>query len=151
MTAGGIIDYIVICVNYICFWRACRAQGLNRREFPYYGYFQPWSTIFALCFEICILVCYGYVNFMPGKFDITSFFTHYAMVFAAIIFFCCWKFFKGTKFVRPHEADLVWDRPAIERYELTTLDQDIGFWRELFEILELKKKKTMEGEQELVF
>ncbi|QGA16060.1 hypothetical protein EYB26_003727 [Talaromyces marneffei] len=145
VTAGGIIDYIIICVNYIFFWRACKAQGVNRREFSYYAYFQPWSTVFALCFEICVVVCYGYVNFMPGSFDISSFFTHYAMVFAAIILFFFWKIYKRTKFVKPHEADLVWDRPAIERYELTTLDQDTGFWRELIEIIGLKKKMS-EGE-----
>lgn len=144
VTAGGIIDYIVICTNYLFFYRACKAQGLNRREFPYYGYLQPWSTVFALCFEICVVVCYGYVNFMPGSFSISSFFTHYAMVFLAILTFFGWKIVKRTKFVKPHEADLVWDRPAIERYELTTLDRDIGFWREMMELFRLKKKEDRE-------
>lgn len=146
MTAGGIIDYIVICVNYIFFWRACRAQGLNRREFQYYGYFQPWSTVFALCFEVCVVVVYGYTNFMPGGFTTSSFFTHYAMVFLAIVTFTGWKLIKKTKFVKPHEADLVWDRPSIERYELTTLDRDIGFWREMMELFHIGNKKSQEVE-----
>jgi amino acid transporter len=63
------------------------------------------------------------------------------MVFLAILTFSGWKIVKRTKFVKPHEADLVWDRPAIERYELTTLDRDIGFWREMMELLRFKKKK----------
>jgi yeast amino acid transporter len=147
VTAGGIIDYIVICVNYIFFYRACLAQGVNRHELPYYGYFQPWSTVFALSFEICVVVCYGYVNFMPGSFSISSFFTHYAMVFLGILTFSGWKIFKRTKFVKPLEADLVWDRPAIERYELTTLDRDVGFFREMMQLLRIKKKDTVGGEE----
>ncbi|KAH8691656.1 putative general amino acid permease [Talaromyces proteolyticus] len=141
VTAGGIIDYIVICVNYIFFYRACMAQGVNRRELPYYGYFQPWSTVFALCFEVCVVVCYGYAAFLPGHWSISDFFTHYAMVFLGILTFFGWKIIKRTKFVKPHEADLVWDRPAIERYELTTLDRDIGFWNEMLAMVRIRRKK----------
>lgn len=88
----------------------------------------------------------GFVSILMTN---SSFFTHYAMVFAAIVLFFFWKIFKPTKFVKPHEADLAWDRLAIERYELTTLDQDIGFWREMFEIIGLKKKVS--GEEVVTF
>lgn len=35
ITAGGIIDYIVMSVTYICFFYACKAQGLDRKTLPY--------------------------------------------------------------------------------------------------------------------
>ncbi|KAJ5096107.1 general amino acid permease [Penicillium alfredii] len=147
VTAGGIIDYIVICVNFLFFYRACRAQGVNRRELPYYGYLQPWSTVFALCWMICVVTCYGYSTFLPGHWNVGTFFTYYAMVFLAILTFSGWKLIKRTKFVNPLEADLVWDRPAIERYELTTLDRDIGFWGEMLQMVGIKREKVDETQE----
>ena len=37
ITAGGIIDYIVMCVTYISFYNACKAQQVDRRSLPYFG------------------------------------------------------------------------------------------------------------------
>ncbi|BAE65654.1 unnamed protein product [Aspergillus oryzae RIB40] len=33
ITAGAIIDYIVVCVTYIFFYRACQAQSVDRKTF----------------------------------------------------------------------------------------------------------------------
>lgn len=41
VTAGGVITYIVMATTYIFFYRAAKAQGIDRRSFPYYGWFQP--------------------------------------------------------------------------------------------------------------
>lgn len=35
ITAGGVIDYIVMCITYLCFYYACRAQGVDRKTLPY--------------------------------------------------------------------------------------------------------------------
>lgn len=56
ITAGCLIDYIVMCITYLRFYKACRVQGLDRSTFPYVGKFQPWSAIIGL---VCIsLVCF---------------------------------------------------------------------------------------------
>ena len=57
ITAGGIIDYIVMCVTYICFYNACKAQGVDRKSFPYYGYFQPYAAWIGLIWETIIVLC----------------------------------------------------------------------------------------------
>ena len=44
ITAGGVINYIVMCVTYIFFFRAVTAQGLDRKTLPYCGWFQPYSV-----------------------------------------------------------------------------------------------------------
>jgi len=31
-----------MCITYIFFYRACKAQGIDRASFPYTGKFQPW-------------------------------------------------------------------------------------------------------------
>lgn len=43
ITAGGIINYIVMTVTYIFFYRACLAQGLDRKTLPYTGE-HPWTN-----------------------------------------------------------------------------------------------------------
>ena len=44
VTGAQIINYLVICVTYLFFYRATKAQGVDRRAMPYYGYFQPYGT-----------------------------------------------------------------------------------------------------------
>lgn len=45
--------------------------------------------------------------------------------------FLIWKIIKRTKLVKPHEADLVWERPLIDAYEASFVDPPVGFWREM--------------------
>jgi amino acid permease len=82
VTAGGLINYIVMCTTYIFFYRACKAQEFDRSEFPYFGYFQPYCvsnrTAFALRYRLMglqayiglvwmtlTLIFYGYSSFRP--------------------------------------------------------------------------------------
>jgi amino acid transporter len=116
ITAGGLINYIVMCGTYIAFYKACKAQGLDRKTLPYCGYFQPYGTYIALCFEIVVVFVYGYSTF-KGKFSLESFFTYYTMVGVAPILFVFWKVLHKTKWRSPQEVDLVWDAPLIDAYE----------------------------------
>lgn len=128
---AGIIDYIVMCVTYIFFYRACKAQGVDRKLFSYCGYFQPYGAWIALIWLLHIILFFGYSSFRPwsvdGMFSFptcclkrlltrahTGFFSTYVMVGVAPILFVFWKVLKGTRFVKPMEADLVWERPIID-------------------------------------
>jgi yeast amino acid transporter len=55
VTAGGVIDYIVMGTTYIFFYRACKAQGVDRKSFPYYGYFQPWCGYLGTAWMVVIV------------------------------------------------------------------------------------------------
>lgn len=35
ITAGGVIDYIVMSITYLAFYYACKAQGKDRKKLPY--------------------------------------------------------------------------------------------------------------------
>ena len=118
-----------MAVTYLFFHRACVTQGFDRRSLPYYGRLQPYGTWFALIFECCIVFFFGYSVFIPWS--VEDFFIDYTMLILAPILFIGWKLIKGTKFVKPHEADLVWERPTIDRYEATFIDEPVGFWREV--------------------
>ncbi|KAL1608126.1 hypothetical protein SLS60_003065 [Paraconiothyrium brasiliense] len=131
ITGCQIIDYIVICINFIFFYRACKAQGLDRRTLPYFGRFQPWSAYIPLVFLTCVVTCYGYTTFLPGNFTIDDFFTYYMMLIIDPVLFIGWKLWRKTKFVKASEADLVWDKPLIDAYEDALEEEHVGFWKDV--------------------
>lgn len=140
-TAAGIIDYIVMCVTYICFYRACKAQQLDRSVLPYKGWFQPWCGYIGLTWMIVVVTCYGYASFNPW--NLSSFFTHYTMVIVSPLLFIGWKLLKRTKWLSPKEVDLVWEAPEITAYEERTSvnDPPVGFWTEILSPLNYWKCK----------
>lgn len=139
VTAGGLINFITMMVTYLCFYRACKAQGLDRKTLPYTGYLQPWGTVVGLVILVIILGVYGYSTFLPGMFTIEGLFTYYTMVFLAPITFTFWKLFKKTRWLRPHEVDLVWDAPVIDIYEASFITPPVGFWTEMLQLIGFKR------------
>lgn len=131
ITGAQIIDYIAICINFIFFYRACKAQGLDRRSLPYFGRFQPWSAYIPLVFMSCVLGCYGYTTFLPGSFTVEDFFTYYMMLLVDPVLFLGWKLWRKTKFIKASEEDLIWDKPIIDAYEDSLEEEHVGFWRDV--------------------
>ncbi|EFZ01534.1 amino acid permease family protein [Metarhizium robertsii] len=138
ITAGGIIDYLSMSVTFIFYYRACKAQGIDRKTMPYYGRFQPYCAYIALFVQTLVVIFYGYTAFTPWS--VESFFRNYTMQILAPILFFGWKFYKRTSFVKPHEADLVWERPTIDRYEASFLQEPVGFWAEMGRLVGINRK-----------
>jgi amino acid transporter len=140
--ASQIIDYICMCAIYLCFYRALKAQGFDRKDLPYIGWFQPYCAWFGLITMIITVSVYGYTTFLPGWWDIGTFFSYYTMVFLCPILYVGWKVVKKTHAVKPEECDLVWERPVIDAYEAIIAGQHMGFWEEVRMMAGLKKKTT---------
>jgi amino acid transporter len=145
ITAAQIIDYIVICITYLFFYRACRAQGINRRSLPYFGYFQPYSAWIGLIFLTGVVFTYGYSVFLPGKWAVDTFFTYYMMVLVCPVFFVSWKLIKKTKLIKPEEADMIWDKPTIDAYEASYDEDIIGFWTDVVRMFGFRKFGSNKG------
>ena len=141
VTAGGIIDFIIMGVTYIFFYRAVVAQGIDRKDFPYTGWFQPYCAYIGTTWMILIVLFYGYSSFHPS-WSVETFFSYYTMVIVAPILFVGWKLFKKTKIVRPLEADLVWERPVIDAYEASFTEAPIGFWAEMLRLVGIGRNKV---------
>lgn len=62
---GGLVNYVVISITYLRYYSACKVQGVNRRNLPYYGYFQPHGSRISLVLEFLVAVGYGYSAFTP--------------------------------------------------------------------------------------
>ncbi|KAL3450084.1 amino acid permease/ SLC12A domain-containing protein [Aspergillus insuetus] len=145
ITAGGIINYIIITTTYLFFYRATKAQGFDRATLPYTGWFQPYSAWLGLAWMTTVVFCYGYASFKPWSVD--GFFTNYTMVGVTPILYVGWKLIKRTKFVKPAEADLVWEAPEITRYEeeLAIVEPPTGFWEEM--LGPLKRRRNVRSQE----
>ena len=129
-----------MCITYIFFHRACKAQGLDRKTLPYTGYFQPYCAWIALVWLVIVTGYYGYTAFIP--FTVSGFFQSYAMQLFIPPLYIIWKLVKRTKVIKPQQADLVWERPIIDAYEATFIDEPNGFWREMLQLVGIKKPKA---------
>ncbi|KAB8339341.1 hypothetical protein FH972_022274 [Carpinus fangiana] len=145
VTAAQIVDYIVICVTYLFFYRALKAQGVSRTTLPYCGWAQPYCGWIGLVGSVLIVGCYGYATFLPGRWDIASFFSYYTMAMLAPILYFGWKLIKRTKVIPATEADLVWDRPIIDAYEASFTTPPTGFWEEILELVWIKRRKSVDA------
>jgi yeast amino acid transporter len=139
--ASQLLDYVFMCTTYLFFYRALKAQGYDRKKLPYRGWGQPYVAYAGLACMITTVAIYGYTVFLPGWWNTGTFFTYYTMVFVCAVLFPAWKFFKGTKFVKASECDLVWERPVIDAYE-AAIEPPLGIWEDLGRVFGIKKRKT---------
>ncbi|KAI1171621.1 histidine permease [Nemania sp. FL0916] len=145
VTEGAtMINYICISLTYIFFHRACKAQGIDRSTLPYKGWFQPYGAYITLVYMILIEAIFGYVVFVPGHWSVADFFPPYTMAFVTIVLYFGWKLWHRTKFVKPEEADLVWDKPQIDAYEATFVEPPTRLRDELWELF-TRRKRTREN------
>ncbi len=93
-----------MCITYIRFHQACKAQGLDRKTLPYTGWFQPYCAYFALAWMFTVTCIYGYTSYLPW--NVSNFFSNYTMQIVVPILFVGWKMVKKTRWHTPHALDL---------------------------------------------
>ena len=74
VTASQLINFCVMCFTFIKFKKACEAQGLSRDSLPYKGFWQPFLAYYGLCGCFVMTFMGGYSVFLPGNWDIPTFF-----------------------------------------------------------------------------
>lgn len=104
----------------------------------------PAGGYIASVFFILVVGVYGYATFDP--FDAEAFFGCYGMTILAIILFVGWKSIKRTSFKDSHQVDLVWERPAIDAYEVCTTDALNSFWGEMSDLIFFRRRKISNEE-----
>lgn len=75
VTASQLINFSAVCVSYLCFYRALKAQGIDRRTLPYRAWFMPYAAWFALAWTFVMTFVGGYTVFLPlpGHWKVTDF------------------------------------------------------------------------------
>lgn len=73
VTASQLINFTAMCVTYLCFRRACEAQGISRDSLPYKAWFQPYGAYYAGIITFVMTFVGGYTVFLPGNWKIPDF------------------------------------------------------------------------------
>ncbi|OVF10455.1 putative amino acid permease [Clavispora lusitaniae] len=116
-TGSQVLNYAFMSTTYLFFYRACKAQNINRDSFSFKSFGQPYTSYVATFFLWLITLVLGYTVFMPGHWSVDAFLYNYLMLFIAVVAFFVYKFWKKTTFVKPEEADLRTGLDEIEEHE----------------------------------
>ncbi|ODQ77817.1 hypothetical protein BABINDRAFT_163205 [Babjeviella inositovora NRRL Y-12698] len=118
VTASQLINFCIMMVTYIAFFNAMKAQGINRDELPFKGWWQPYQAYVGLVCAFIMTFVSGYEVFLPGEWDYQTFLFSYIMVFVNIAIYVVAKVIKGMLFIKAADADLVTGLAEIEEHEM---------------------------------
>lgn len=71
---AGYTSWIVCCVVYLRFRKACVAQGV---KLPWTSFMQPWGSYMCMVFFSILLLCNGFTVFYAGQWSVSGFMTAY--------------------------------------------------------------------------
>ncbi|KXX80246.1 General amino acid permease AGP2 [Madurella mycetomatis] len=117
VTASQLINFSVVCLTYIRFHAALRAQGISRDTLPYKALLQPYAAWYALAGCSVMAFVGGYRVFLPGNWDVPSFLFSYAMIGICPCLYLGWKILKRSRFCPADEVDLVKNLDEVAEYE----------------------------------
>ncbi|KAL7953917.1 amino acid permease/ SLC12A domain-containing protein [Trichoderma compactum] len=118
VTTAALFTWCSICIAYMGFDRAIRAQGINRKEeLAFGGRFQPYLSWISLGFFIIVLIFNGFSTFIHGHWDNEHFVVSYIGIPIFLTLFFGWKMIKKTKFRNAKEMDLDTGRQLDESTE----------------------------------
>ncbi|KAL5363959.1 amino acid permease-domain-containing protein [Aspergillus floccosus] len=117
VTASQLINFTVVTFTYTRFRKALIAQGVPRHTLPYRSYGQPYVAYVAMTCTFVMTFVGGYTVFLPGKWDIPTFFFSYTMIGVFPVIYIGWKLWHKTKFRSPEEIDITTGVEEIEEYQ----------------------------------
>lgn len=116
-TGSQLLNYWFMGITYLHFYRACNVQGVDRNQFTYRSWFQPYTVCVAVFFLTLVIGILGYTCFLPGSWSVDTFLYNYVMIFVSLAVYLLWKFIKKTKYIKPEDADLQSGLEEIEEHE----------------------------------
>ncbi|PWY64978.1 hypothetical protein BO94DRAFT_579946 [Aspergillus sclerotioniger CBS 115572] len=128
VTVFAVLNWVAILVSYLHFRRALRAQGVPLSSLPYVGILQPFGAYYALFISFLVIVFNGESIQSPGTnlhqgsfidprnkgydafvphFTVSTFILKYVGTVLFALNAGLWKVFRGTRYHKPKEVDLV--------------------------------------------
>lgn len=117
ITSCQLINFTILCFVYVFFFRAMKAQGMDRQKLPFVGWYQPWLAIIGGSVTFIMIFVGTYTTFIPGGWAVSSFLFSYLMIFIDIAIFVVYKVLFRTKWRNPEEVDLVTGLREVEEHE----------------------------------
>lgn len=111
-TIAGLFTWCSICIAYLRFHKALKAQGIDRNTLHFKSPFQPYLAWGALFYFAAIILFNGFYAFTPWS--MTNFLTDYLGIPIFFGLYLFWRVVKRTHFVKSSEADLYTGKAAID-------------------------------------
>jgi len=104
----GLCEWTAICISYIGFRRAIKAQGVDRSQFAYHNPLALFGAWFGTVAFIVIIFFSGWQVFRhTGKdFDRATFITNYLPAVWFPLMYVGYKIYAKTRIIPPLEVDL---------------------------------------------
>ncbi|KAF9892702.1 hypothetical protein FE257_001104 [Aspergillus nanangensis] len=112
-TIGLVMTYTAMTCVFIGWYRALRAQGIDRKEYlPWISPWQPYMAIMAIVLGFTTALFNGFAVFKP--FSVQGFVTAYFGLAFFVVMFVFWKVWHKTKWVDPATADIYTGKAEID-------------------------------------
>lgn len=130
-TIANLFTWSNVCIAYIQFHKALKAQRVDRSTLVFRSPWQPYTAYCALFFFVIIILFNGFWTIKPFQRD--DFITAYIGIPIYFVLFAFWKIFKRTRWVRPAEADIFSGKAALDAVhwpekKATNVFQKIWYW-----------------------
>lgn len=134
ITASQLINFCIMMITYYCFYKAVLAQGLDRNEFTFKSWYQPYTCIFGFIWPFIMMWVNGYQVFIKGNWDLSSFLFNYLAIFVNVFLYIVWKLYKRDKWKKSIEVDLITGLQEI-------IDHETQYYQELEELKKMQGPK----------
>lgn len=105
-----------ICIAYLRFRAATKAQHVDKASIPFSFPLQPYSTYYTLGY-LCVIALFNGFDYIAGGWRTPGFITSYIgfpLFFGFVLF---WKVFKKTSWIRSEDADLFSGKAELDTVE----------------------------------
>lgn len=120
VTASQLLNYAIISFTYLRFYSALKAQGIPRDSLPHKSFWQPFCGYYAFAGTLIMAFVGGYTVFLPGKWDIPTFFFSYTMIGVMPLLFLYWKVIHRTQWRKVQDVNFFEkERMVVDLYEQT--------------------------------
>ncbi|KAJ3552068.1 hypothetical protein NM688_g4354 [Phlebia brevispora] len=88
---SGLMSWFGIVVTYIRFYHGTKAQGINRKKFPYFSHLQPYAAWYAAIGCLVINFFSGWSVFLKDSWNSATFVTNYfPLMFFPVLYAGSW-------------------------------------------------------------
>ncbi|KAI1007158.1 hypothetical protein K3495_g1063 [Podosphaera aphanis] len=109
-TTVGLLAWATICICFLRYERACRVQGIDRRNLPFKGLFQPFTAYIGAIGSVIVVLFSGFKGFISTNWSTSDLVSYYIGILVYLVPFTALKLVKKTTFVRSSKADLITGR-----------------------------------------
>lgn len=132
-TMATLCTWSSICVAYLHFFGALKAQNVDRKTLVHRAPLQPYGAWVILVFFLIIIFFNGFAVFFPGHWATYDFITAYIGIPIFVVLYLSWKIVRRTKWLPAAERDIYTGKAEIDALdELWEEEKPKNVWQKIW-------------------